>query len=227
MTEDVIPYLCPYCSQRNLETVAKVLFIRGKILVIEGGSRILVGCRPCVRRNIYQEVGETFVRGWWSPTALFATPIALLYNTVRGLLVFPNPKGVRKQLRAAGIPDRPEPMSLLKVGYMLAAKMIAADGKVLPEEIDVAEGIGAQLFSDFDSKDFREVVNRHGSLPAVEELASLLRDSLTDEGKTMVSRYLHAIASADGSVSMSELSLLTRIEARWSRQPIGGTRVQA
>jgi uncharacterized tellurite resistance protein B-like protein len=104
--------------------------------------------------------------------------------------------------------------------------MIAADGKILPEEIAVAEGIGAQLFSDFDSKDFREIVNRHGSLPAAEELASLLRDSLTEEGKTMVSRYLHAIASADGSVSASELSLLARIEAKWT-QPIGGARAQA
>ena len=227
MTEDVIPYRCPYCDQRNLETVAKVLFVRGKILMIEGGNRILVGCIPCVRRNIYQEVGETFVRGWWSPTALFATPVVLVYDALRGLLLFRNPKGVRKQLRAAGIPDRPEPMSLLKVGYMLAAKMIGADGKILPEEIAVAEGIGVQLFSDFDSKDFREIVNRHGSLPAVEELASLLRDSLTDEGKTMVSRYLHAIASADGSVSPSELSLLARIEAKWTRPPIGGARAQA
>jgi hypothetical protein len=217
MAEDVIPYRCPFCDERNLDTVAKVPFVRGMLVAVQMNSRTLVGCIPCVRLNIFKEVGKSLALGWWSPTALFINPVLIVYNTARGLLLFPNREGVRKQLRAAGIPDRPEPMSLLQIGYMLAASMIAADGRILPEEVAVAERIGAQIFSDFNPTDFRNVVGRHRSLPPAEDLAGLLREGLTDEGKTIVSRYLQAIASADGDIAPNEQALLARIQSRWSQ----------
>jgi uncharacterized tellurite resistance protein B-like protein len=181
------------------------------------GSRTFVGCVPCVRLNIYKEVGKSLALGWFSLTAVFVNPVLILYNTAQGLFVFKNPERVRQKLREAGIPDRPEPMSILKVGYMLAASMVAADGQILAEEVAVAEQIGARLFSDFNSADFRQVVARHKSLPAVEELAGLLREALTEEGKSLMSRYLQAIASADGSISPKEQALLARVQSRWSQ----------
>ena len=44
------------------------------------------------------------------------------------------------------------------------------------------------------------------------ELATILSDVLTDEGKTIIVKYLRAISEADEDVAPEEAELLSRIE---------------
>ena len=64
--------------------------------------------------------------------------------------------------------------------------MVAADGKIEPEEIAVAEAIGAQLFEAFDATDFREYCNHPEDIPDAANVAAVLNDALEDEGKVLI-----------------------------------------
>jgi Zn-dependent protease with chaperone function/tellurite resistance protein len=100
---------------------------------------------------------------------------------------------------------------LLEFGYALAAAMVAADGKILPEEINTAEGIGVKLFDGFDPVDFRAYCENHEELPNPKSLAEVLKELLTDSEKKILLDYLKAISEADGDVDPDEEALLKEI----------------
>ena len=100
---------------------------------------------------------------------------------------------------------------LLKFGYSLAAAMVAADGKILPEEIKTAEGIGMKLFDGFDPVDFRAYCEGHKDLPSPKNLAEVLKEILNDNEKKLILDYLRAISEADGDVDPDEEALLKEI----------------
>ena len=108
-------------------------------------------------------------------------------------------------------PEESETNQLLHATYSLAAAMVGADGEIDPGEIAVAEGIGQQLFEDFDSVEFREYCNSPEQIPDVVELSKALSEVLEDEHKAVVINYLRAISEADGNVSEEEESLLKSI----------------
>jgi Zn-dependent protease with chaperone function/tellurite resistance protein len=100
---------------------------------------------------------------------------------------------------------------LLKYGYALAAGMVAADGKILPEEINTAESIGMNIFDGFDSVDFRAYCENHNELPSPKSLAEVLKDVLNDNEKKIILDYLRAISEADGDVDPDEEALLKEV----------------
>ncbi len=112
-----------------------------------------------------------------------------------------------------GVPEdgEQEEDHFLRIAYSLAASMVGADGKIQPEEIQVAEGIGAQLFEGFDPVDFREMCDRHTDLPASDKLAAVLKDVLSEDHKEALIAYLEEIAKADGVVDPKEEALLSRV----------------
>jgi uncharacterized tellurite resistance protein B-like protein len=144
-------------------------------------------------------------------TALILNPIFIVYGLGRTLFVRTNLDSVRKVLQEAGIPEPAKPLNLVQVAYSLAASMIAADKKILPEEIALASEIGSRILEGFDASEFRKTVDNHKSLPEPAELAGLLRDVLADDGKVLVYRYLLAIAQADEDVSQEESALLATV----------------
>ncbi len=208
MAQDYIAYKCPYCRDNYLETTAKLPYVRGFLLAYQHGHKQLVGCRSCVRTELLKETGKSALIGWFSPTALVLNPLFILYGIGRSLFVRTNLEAVRKVLKEAGIQEPSEPPNLLQIAYGLAASMIAADKKVLPEEIAVAAQIGAHILENFDEAEFRKTVDSHKSLPEPAELAGILREVLTDDGKVLMYRYLLAIAQADEEVSKEEQALL-------------------
>jgi len=113
------------------------------------------------------------------------------------------------------VPDEDEQQEnyLLRATYALAAAMVGADGRIESEEIATAEGIGSQLFEDFDSVEFREVCNNLAETPDIQALSELLANVLEDEHKTLILRYLKAIAEADDDVSSEELTLLEEVSS--------------
>jgi uncharacterized tellurite resistance protein B-like protein len=213
MSEE-IAYPCPHCEGAKLETVATVPYVRGFILAFQFGSKRFIGCCSCVRKSIFKEVGLSMLIGWFSVTALVINPFMILYGLARGVFVSKNIPGVRKQLRDAGIPELPSNVDPLNVAYGLAAKMIMADGKVEPEEVEVAVAIGSRIFGGFDPKALNQSIETHQSLPSVEDLASLVHPVLTEEGRGMLYQYMEAIAEADGEVATEEAAQLERIALR-------------
>jgi uncharacterized tellurite resistance protein B-like protein len=207
-TTGEVDYPCPYCNRRNLQTRANVPYVRGMIIAYVMGAKRLVGCVPCVRGEIYKQQGLSLLVGWFSPVALVANPLFIVYGLVRGLFVFPNAKGVRDLLSEAGIPDPGDQVDVMKACYALAATMIRADGKVDPAEVQTAVRLGAELIPGFDASEFETVVagNRVPDDPFI--LAGLLRNVLSDDARQRVYDYLVAIANADGDVAREEAQLL-------------------
>ena len=128
---------------------------------------------------------------------------------------------MRKVLKEAGIPEPAEPLDLVGVAYSLAASMIVADKKILPEEVALASEIGSRILDGFDDGEFRKTVDNHEQLPEPAELAGLLRDVLTDEGKVLVYRYLLAIAHADQDSADEGVALATVMDKLGLAPPEG------
>ncbi len=204
-------YMCPYCGKNELETTKTAPFIRGFLIAYRLGYKTLLGCRSCVRKEIFKEVGLSSLVGWFSITALLINPFLLLYNIIQGIFVFPNPDKVNKKLQEAGLAPQRKKVDLTQTGYTLATAMIAVDGKIEPEEVQAAKQIGQKILTDFDPQAFQKVVDNYQNLPAVDTLAILLKDALTSEGKQVMYKYLLAIAAADGNIATEEKALLTQV----------------
>ena len=99
----------------------------------------------------------------------------------------------------------------MRIAYGLAAALIAADGKILREEITMAVAIGKQLFAGFNEQDFLNVVSAGHDLPTPEELAIVLKRVVNEETKAAVYKYLVAIAAADNEVAPEEQAALMSI----------------
>jgi hypothetical protein len=194
-----------------LETAARLPYVRGFLLAVQHGHKQLVGCKSCVRSELLKESGKSALIGWFSPTALILNPIFIVYGIGRSLFVRTNLDAVRRVLKEAGIQEPTEPLKLVQIAYGLAASVIVADRKILPEEIAVAADIGARILEGFDANEFRKTVDNHKNLPETAELAGLLREVLTEEGKVLLYRYLTAIAEADQEVSAEEHALLATV----------------
>lgn len=99
--------------------------------------------------------------------------------------------------------------------YSLASSMVGADGKIEQEEIQVAEGIGERLISDFDPVDFRAFVNNLDDIPDFRELVTTMKDALNDSGKKAIYDYLKEIAYADDELADEEKELLVFVRETW------------
>lgn len=227
MAQDSIAYKCPYCRTSDLQTAAKLPYVRGFLLAVQHGHKQLVGCAPCVRAEILKETGKSALIGWFSPTALILNPIFIVYGLGRSVFVRTNLDAVRKVLKEAGIPEPAQPLDLVRVAYSLAASMIVADKKILPEEVALASEIGSRILEGFDDGEFRKTVDNHKQLPEPAELAGLLREVLTDEGKVLVYRYLLAIAHADQEFSADEGALLATVMDKLGLAPPEGQKAAA
>ena len=108
----------------------------------------------------------------------------------------------------------------LNATYCLAAAFVMADGRIDPQKIAVAESIGLKLIDGFDSVDFRDVCNRPDDMPDVKNVAEIVEDALTAEGKTAILGYLKAIAESGDDVHENEAALISRIAEMWSIEPL-------
>lgn len=111
--------------------------------------------------------------------------------------------------------DEPKQNQLLNAAYVLAATLISADGRASAEEIRIAEGIGARLFSDFDAVSFRETFDFLEDVPDFLEVARVLAGPLSSEHKRLLHGYLIEIAAVDGLISQEEKALLDRAGRLW------------
>jgi uncharacterized tellurite resistance protein B-like protein len=211
MADKHVAYTCPHCEKRTLETVAILPYVRGFLEASRFGNKKIVGCRPCVRAQLLLETGRSCLHGWLNPFGPLANPVMIVYGLARSLVVARDTDGVRSALREAGIPEPETPAEPVRLAYRLAAAMIAADGKILPEEMEEAARIGQEIFADFDVSEFRAVAQIHGALPEPAELASILKSVLSGSGRADIYRYLLAIAAADREIAPEERRMLRSI----------------
>ncbi|MFY0532566.1 TerB family tellurite resistance protein [Nannocystis pusilla] len=208
-----MPHRCPTCQERELDTLATLPYVRGFLIAYQIGTKKFIGCRSCVRKSIFKEVGLSAVVGWFSITALVINPFLLVYGVFRGAVLSPDPAAVRKALAEAGIPADDAGLSIVHIAYGLAAAMIAADGKIEREEVSTAIRVGANLFEDFEADALLRLLQRPKDLPDPVDLAGVLAQVLDEPQKLAVYRYLEAIAGADGEVSADEAALLQRVHS--------------
>lgn len=213
-----INYSCPYCEGTDIETAATAPYVRGLFLAYEYGSRSFIGCTPCVRKKVLKEAGLSSVLGWFSITAFIINPFLIIYNLVQVPFIRTNFTKARNKLNDAGIPDNQANVNVTQLAYSLATSMMAADGQIDQEEIAVALKFGKQLFTDFEEEEFRAVI-KSGDLPSSQDIATLLREVLTDDGKKAVCSYLWLIAKADGIVDDSEKNLLSEVATNMGFDP--------
>jgi len=206
-------YPCPYCNERPLETVATAPYVRGLLMAYIIGSKSFIGCTSCVRSKILGEAGLSLFIGWFSIVALVLNPIFIFYNLIRACFVGPKPAAIEQKLAELGLPGQPNIIDVNAVGYALAASMILADGVVEESELVAAEKAGDEVFGEFDEAALRMIVMNGKDLPPPEDLASMLKDTLTDDQKQKVMVYLSEIAIADGHVAPEEREMLERVGA--------------
>ena len=119
-----------------------------------------------------------------------------------------------------GHADLPEDTETESAGYLnaiytLAAGMVCADGKVLPEEINEAEAIGKSLFENFDSVDFRAFCNNFDEIPHFEKVVDIFGKSLDSDQKKIIYDYLKKIALSDDDFDETEQKLLENLSKKW------------
>lgn len=202
---------CPTCHDAPCDTVVTAPYIRGLVLAATYGSKRFVGCRRCVQKQLLGEVGISAVAGWFSLTALMVNPLCIVYNSLRIPFVKSNPDKVTQLLEEVGIDG--VDVNLGRVAASLAASMVAADGKTEPAEIETAVTLGCHLFDDFTPELFEKTLEGVEELPATTELAWLLTDTLSQDGKVILAKYLIAIADSDGHIDPSEIHELQTVLA--------------
>jgi uncharacterized tellurite resistance protein B-like protein len=214
---------CPVCNEAELDTVTTAPYIRGMLLAYTFGTKRFVGCSSCVRKQLAGEVGLSLVAGWFSLTAIVVNPMCILWNGVRVPFIKANPMKVQELLAELGVDTSPSgaaaQVDITRVAASLAVAMVAADGDVDEDEIVVSVGIGQRLFEDFTPELFRDVLVNADSLPNTTQLAAVLRDYLTDDGKIAVQKYLIAIACADGRIDPAEIELLRSVSYAFGLEP--------
>ena len=98
---------------------------------------------------------------------------------------------------------------ILNAFYILAASMIAADGKIKKSEMIIAEKIGTELEGTFDVLEFREICRNIADYPSYADNIAILAKAFNKEERRSIYRYLTRIAKADREISKEEGALLT------------------
>jgi uncharacterized tellurite resistance protein B-like protein len=197
---------CPRCKRASLDTVTSAPYIRGFIVAYSLGSKRLVGCNRCVKKQLASEVGRSLLLGWFSLTSLVVNPICILWNSARLPFLQANPEQIGDLLLALGVST--DSVDMPRVAASLAATMVVADGKVDAQEVHTAIALGGRLIPGFEPRLFHEVVAGVRRLPPTTQLAALLAELLEPRARRELLDYLLAIASADGRVTTAEMALL-------------------
>ena len=149
-----VPYSCPYCEERNLETVATATYVRGMLVAHQIGHDTFIGCVSCVREKLMSQAGLSLLIGWFSLMSMLLNPVLILLNIFRTPFIRVDYQAVREKLQELGIPENPSQVDITAMCYSLAASMMAVDGHIDPTEVETATRIGKQLLEDFEEEVF-------------------------------------------------------------------------
>lgn len=208
-THEIASLRCPYCQQSRVEATARTAWVRGFLLAYQTNRQTLVGCVPCVRRELLMQAGKSALLGWFSITAFITNPFLILYNLARGVSVRANPRAVARRLTELGfVPLEEGGVDIRVASYSLAAALMASDGKVDPTEVHTALRLGQERIPGFDADEFRRTCGSRAKLPGVTEAARLLAPVLDEEQRRKLVDYLAAIAQADSEMTEEEARLL-------------------
>lgn len=211
MTTQTSSIPCPQCENGQLSAVATAPYARGFLLAYQMGSKKIVGCKRCVAGGLRQEAGKSLLFGWFSITALILNIFFIPWNLLRSFFVSDDDLAVSKFLDEVGVPKPGTEYRLTDAFYSAAATMIRADGKIEDAEIEAAVAIGQQMLPEFDAQAFLAVLDSKAPTQSLDATATVFRVYLTEEGQTMVFRYLMGIALADGDFAKSEDKMMERL----------------
>lgn len=92
----------------------------------------------------------------------------------------------------------------LSVIYRLVVAMSGSDGRISNERVQVAEALGAELFPEFETTDFRQAISYAADIPDLEVLTQELNGLLDGDGKRTAINYLMRAAESGGQMSLAE-----------------------
>ena len=110
----------------------------------------------------------------------------------------------------------------LNIVYGLAASMVVADGQVEPNEIAMAEKLGARLIANFDNQAFLKLVKGHKQLPRFNDMVDAVAPLLPLPAKVEIFDYLQAIATSDGQISPDERHYIHHVEVKFGLDKLSG-----
>ena len=203
--------VCPYCHNREVETATSAPYVQGSVLACQIKSKGYIGCTSCVRKKVLSEVERAGCMGWFGIASCFINPVLIIYNLIRLPFIRTNYAKAREKLNALGIPDDETKVDLTRLGCSLAISMIAVNGQIDEDEIALAQEYSKQLFPDFRGDEFSDTLERSKDLPSPTDIATLLSEVLTTEGKKAICSYLWMISMADGTIEAAEQQLLNNI----------------
>lgn len=203
--------VCPYCHRREVETAASAPYVKGSGLGCHIKTKSFIGCTSCVRKKILSELERAVLMGWVGPAAMVMNPLLILYNLIRLPFIRANHAKARVRLNELGITEDQSRVNLTRLGCSMAISMIAADGEIDEDEIALAQAYSKELFPDFRGDEFSDTLERSRNLPSPTDIAALLSEVLSAEGKKAVCSYLWMISMADGNINTSEQKLLNNI----------------
>lgn len=211
---------CPRCHRSQTDTVTSTPYVRWLVLSPAFGTRRLLGCRRCVREQLLAEMAANLTSAWHGLTLLAGNLACFVWNAARVPVLKSNPSRVEALMFDLGLDSRPA--DLPRIAAALAAVVVAADGRVQQQEVDIALELGEQLIEGFAPELFIESLENVHLLPSPTALAGLLADCLDEPAKARVMGYLLAIARADNDMDESEVAVLKATASAMRTPPLLG-----
>jgi DnaJ-domain-containing protein 1 len=207
----IVAVECPRCEKA---LVNDLRHIHGSIGILRWGqitTRIIIGCRSCVRRGVLEALAKNVLLGWWWIAGPIVTPFFFLEH-IWALLTPPNEATLRAGLERAGLPvDRlrldaagltGEQKAFFEAVMTVLVQSVWADGTVDPREVDAGVDIAARLFEGIvDPYEIRGRI-------LLRKTDGLDPSLLQQDERLLLLRVAVAIALADGRLAPGELHYL-------------------
>jgi hypothetical protein len=195
-----------------VEACAKIPFVRGIVIWVRFGDKVVLGCVGCTRLEAYRQTGLSLLIGWFSPIAMIINPFMVAYGLVRGLFIQRNIPAARAALTNLGYPtgvaeDTP------RACYALAVSLFSGVGQkegapndnrevtmnigqyLSAEQMARVSEIGTRIVPGFDSTEFETYVTLAYGLEDPALLVNEMWRVIDMEKRLVISAFLSEVAA--------------------------------
>ena len=223
---------CPFCKNGRVEVSKRIWVLRGYVSHTRYGTKTLVGCSSCTRKQALREAAINLVGGWWSIPWGLGTPVVLIQNILE--VVLPSsPSLLEHVLRSMGVDPEDvkvgprgftgEQQRMLDAAYTVLGRAILSDGRVDSAEIRLATRMILGLT--------RNRVTESEVLEALllADSSSVALSRLSSEYRNVLLKMACDLVRSDGKLTALELKYLRgiafqlKLDAKLVEQFLWGT----
>lgn len=210
--------LCSHCGSGYLEDLQSVWTRRGLLYLDLTGTRSIIGCQRCVRRQVWKAFLINAATGWWSYRGIFLNVFTLSQNLVVALR-----PGTEERSRAAltgFITELNMPLEELEIGADGLTKSVRdqrARLQVILHEAILADGVVEELEVACAAEVLRAAYD--DTISEQEARALLLQDppdwtdgsTMSYESRFALLERALMVVVADGLVTPDELAFVRTV----------------